>query len=245
MAQKRRFLDVWIVESNTVYREVPYTVVVDWIQQGRLLEDDMLRWSGQKDWFRLGGTPAFTAFLPRSDPYSAGDQAEALEAVHVDFSWKRRPEDEDDDIDMIPLIDVSLVLLVFFMMTAIPAAALYINMPAANNSWITEDPDLAWVGLDYKRDRDNRPDHGTLIYAVGQAEQLIDKWEEPDTEAGRREGLSHVRDALEKMSGQVEVNIQADQDMPEGYVRDLTVMLEGIRAKVTKKYVGVSEKVNP
>ena len=31
MAQKRRFIDVWIVESNTVYREVPFTVVTDWI----------------------------------------------------------------------------------------------------------------------------------------------------------------------------------------------------------------------
>ena len=40
MAEKRRFLDVWIVDSNTVYREVPFTVVADWVQQGRLLEDD-------------------------------------------------------------------------------------------------------------------------------------------------------------------------------------------------------------
>ena len=36
-AEKRRFLDVWIIESNTVYREVPYTVVCDWIQQGQKL----------------------------------------------------------------------------------------------------------------------------------------------------------------------------------------------------------------
>ena len=37
MAEKRRFLDVWIVESNTVYQEVPFEVVADWLQQGRLL----------------------------------------------------------------------------------------------------------------------------------------------------------------------------------------------------------------
>ena len=43
MTAPKRFLDVWIIESNTVYREVPFTVVADWIQQGRLLEDDMLR----------------------------------------------------------------------------------------------------------------------------------------------------------------------------------------------------------
>ncbi len=31
MAEKRRFLDVWIIESNTVYREVPFQVVADWV----------------------------------------------------------------------------------------------------------------------------------------------------------------------------------------------------------------------
>jgi hypothetical protein len=40
MAEKRRFLDIWVVDTNTVYREVPFTVVTDWIQQGRLLVED-------------------------------------------------------------------------------------------------------------------------------------------------------------------------------------------------------------
>ena len=34
MADQRRFLDVWIVETNTVYQEVPFEVVTDWL--GRL-----------------------------------------------------------------------------------------------------------------------------------------------------------------------------------------------------------------
>ena len=50
MAQKRRFFDVWIVETNQVYKEVPYTVVADWVQQGRLLEDDRLKPSGTAEW---------------------------------------------------------------------------------------------------------------------------------------------------------------------------------------------------
>ena len=40
MVEKRRFLDVWIVETNTVYQEVPFDVVTDWLQQGRLLDDE-------------------------------------------------------------------------------------------------------------------------------------------------------------------------------------------------------------
>src|SRR5436190_16318150 len=118
MAEKRQYLDVWIVESETVYREVPYTVATDWIQEGRLLEDDMLRVSGTTEWSRLATLPAFQAFLPKSEPLRAQDQAEALESVRLDFAWKPQRDEEDDDVDMIPLIDVSLVLLIFFMMTA-------------------------------------------------------------------------------------------------------------------------------
>ena len=29
MAEKRRFYDVWIIEANTVYREVPFDAVAD------------------------------------------------------------------------------------------------------------------------------------------------------------------------------------------------------------------------
>src|SRR5712692_2739605 len=122
MAEKRRFIDVWIVETNTVYKEVPYTVVADWVQQGRLLENDKLRPSGTADWFSVGEMPAFAAYLPKAEPFRAEDQAEALERVEVDFAWKPRRGDDEDDPDMIPLIDVSLVLLIFFMMTATVSA---------------------------------------------------------------------------------------------------------------------------
>src|SRR5581483_9531357 len=131
MAEKKQFLDVWILESNSVYREVPYTVVADWVQQGRLLEDDRLRSSGTGDWLPLSSMPAFAAYLPKVEPFRTEDRAEDLEPVQVDFSWKPKKEDEDDDVDMIPLIDVSLVLLLFFMMTASVAAASLIDTPLA------------------------------------------------------------------------------------------------------------------
>ena len=102
MAQKKRFLDVWIVESNTVYREVPYTVVSDWIQQSRLLGDDMVRRSGTKDWFKIGSSPELAAYIPRSDPLTVEDQAEALEPVEMGFNWKGSRGEEEDDPDMIP-----------------------------------------------------------------------------------------------------------------------------------------------
>ena len=82
MAEKRRFLDVWIVESNTVYRRCRSTVVTDWVQQGRLLEPTTS--SGRRappSGSRLGDSPSFAAYLPRPSRYAADDQAEALEPV--------------------------------------------------------------------------------------------------------------------------------------------------------------------
>jgi biopolymer transport protein ExbD len=250
MAQKRRFLDVWIVESDTVYREVPYEVTTDWVQQGRLLDDDMLRWSGQAEWFRLGSTPAFKAFMPQAETDRAEDQAEALEAVHVDFSWKRPRDEEDDDVDMIPLIDVSLVLLVFFMMTTTAvAASFYIKTPAAENGNVMSGSDLYWVGLDYKR-TGNREDQHTLVYVVGKGEEVLGKgadekrWEVADTDADREKVLNEIVQTLREQPDQLmKVTIKADEDIPSGLVRDLTRKLEGMGAtKVKDKYIGVSEK---
>jgi hypothetical protein len=251
--QKRRFLDVWIVESDTVYREVPYEVVTDWVQQGRLLDDDMLRWSGQAEWFRLGSTPMFKAYMPRAEPDRADDQAEALEQVHVDFSWKARPEEEDTEVDMIPLIDVSLVLLVFFMMliagiTTAPSSAPPIPTPGADNGWVSSDADLYWVSVQYKSVQSGR-DKTTLVWMVGKGNNVLGdppnlkQWEKPNTEAGHKEALALVLETLQQQPGQIRgLNMKGAEDIPSGLIRDLTRKVEGMRGKVTKKYIGVSEK---
>src|SRR6185437_14336668 len=97
-----------------------------------LLENDMLRRSGTAEWSPVGGSPDFAPYLPRAEPYRVDDTAEALEPVELDFRWKKRPDEEVDDVDMIPLIDVSLVLLIFFMLTASSAGlAAFVPTPPA------------------------------------------------------------------------------------------------------------------
>src|SRR5262249_61494637 len=145
MADKRRFLDVWLVETNTVYREVRFAVVADWVQQSRLLPEDMLRPSGTAQWFRVGSSPEFAPYVPRSEPHRIEDQAEALEPVQLDFAWKPRREDEDDDVDMIPLIDISLVLLIFFIMTGGVAGGFLVDTPGAVKRLPITAQRLVWV----------------------------------------------------------------------------------------------------
>jgi biopolymer transport protein ExbD len=231
MATKRRFLDVWIVESDTVYREVPYNVVVGWVSQGRLVEDDMLRWSGQAEWFRLGGTPAFAAYMPRSEPTRADDQAEALEPVSVAFAWKGRPPDDDEDVDMIPLIDVSLVLLIFFMMVASTGGALaYFNPPtAAHAEQGTRD---LWVGI--KSDANGNP----IEYYLGKGDnKVLAKTPDWDTFVG------DLNEQLQANPDLMQVTLMSDESLKfESVLRMLVELEKHPKLKVVRKYIGVTEK---
>jgi biopolymer transport protein ExbD len=236
MADKKRFLDVWIVESNTVYREVPFTVVSDWVQQGRLLEDDMLKPSGTNEWKRIGGSPDFNVYLPKPQAFRSEDQAEALEPVQLDFSYKRRHDDEDDDVDMIPLIDVSLVLLIFFMLISAGAvSASSIKLPGAQNPTVSAiNPEEVTIGIDLEG--------GTPVFSLGVGNK-------PPLDDVDHRGIHGVEELKQKLgiqlegTGRTEVTINAHKDVRSGLVRDVTAMLGSgtFRSKVDRVLIGVNE----
>jgi biopolymer transport protein ExbD len=238
MSAERRFLDVWIVESNTVYREVPFQVVSDWIQQGRLLENDKLRNSGTAEWFAVGGSPDFTPYLPRSEPDRVEDTAEALEPVELDIRWKHAPPDEDDDVDMIPLIDVSLVLLIFFMLTAATGGlAAFVPTPQAMVG--TLDPNSQVVQLNINLEgQDRKP-----VFSFSVANHFLDP-EKDSNLATMDEMLSRLQEYVNQKDEQVEVTINAHPDVKSGLIRDLIARLESgtFRNKIVQKYYGVTEK---
>jgi biopolymer transport protein ExbD len=241
MVEKRRFLDVWLIESNTVYREVPFNVVTDWVQQSRLQPDDMLRPSGTKEWLRVGDSPEFTPYVPRPEPTRVEDQAEALEPVQVEFAWKRRRDEEDDDVDMIPLIDVSLVLLIFFMLSAAGAGtAAFIDTPSAERGLVSSSPNLVWVGIDL--DGNNDP-----IFSIGQEDRPAEK---ADRNIHSISELLKRLDERLKEPVRLQVTIRAHKEVESGLVRDLTADLtrrrlpdpaNGRKGIVDAKYITVSE----
>jgi biopolymer transport protein ExbD len=148
-ANSPKSFDVWFVQSSTVYKQVPYHVVTDWIQQARLGGDDMLKPTGEPNWVKLGSLPLFQAYLPQPEVDKVGDAAEALEPIELDFNWKKRSPDDDEDVDMIPLIDISLVLLIFFMMTTTVAAISRISVPTMENAVkIDTDREIPRIDID-------------------------------------------------------------------------------------------------
>jgi biopolymer transport protein ExbD len=246
MAEKRRFLDVWIVDSNTVYKEVPFTVVADWVEQGRLLEDDMVKPSGTKEWMRLGSTPELQPYVPRPLPDRVEDVAEAQEPMGGEFAFKKRgPEDEDEDVDMIPLIDVSLVLLVFFMLSASAAAmASFVQVPETEYGQMADNPGV--MRIDISLDENDKP-----LYALGVGDAPPSADEGGKDENGEPRPLTTLAALLDRLkarlarsTSQVEVVINADKRLPARIPRDVLLALraEPFRSKVSANYFGVSEK---
>lgn len=239
MSKERRFFDVWIIETNTVYREVPFPVVSDWVQQGRLLENDRLRRSGTAEWFAVGSSPDFVPYLPRPEPDRVEDTAEALEPVELDFRWKKAPPDDDDDVDMIPLIDVSLVLLIFFMLTASSAGlAAFVQTPQADYGAISPNTEEVQLNINLEGQGDERKP--VFSFSVG------NKYLDPKDSnlPTMDEMLSRLQDHVEKLPNRVEVTINAHSDVKSGLVRDLTARLESepFRSRIIQKFIGVSEK---
>jgi biopolymer transport protein ExbD len=242
MAQKRRFLDVWIVESNTVYREVPFMVVTDWVQQGRLLADDKVRPSGTAQWYPIGGSPTFAPYLPKAQEHRAEDQAEALEPVQVDFTWRRRADDEDDDVDMIPLIDISLVLLIFFMIVSESGYVFggKIDIPGAHQKRETLAKNMKlWVGVDVEKDKEGHKNPDKRFYALGLGgEVLVSPSRDPQKVLDELEKQVAKVAKVAKFGDKVRVRIQADESVPIEVIKDMTVWLKGIQHKVNQKPPG-------
>jgi biopolymer transport protein ExbD len=238
MAEKRRFLDVWIVETNQVYTEVPFMVVSDWVQQSRLLANDMLRPSGTKEWHLLGESADFKPYLPRPEPQRVDDAAEALEAVELDFTWKKRHSEEDDDVDMIPLIDVSLVLLIFFMLTATGAGAMSsIPAPLIDHGGVTS-ADVT-VGIDLR----GEPGNETEVYSLDVSDKSAAR--DGDRSLGTKDALlARLDEVLRTSSVGVELTIHPNERVKSGVFRQFLVDLqqEPRRSKIRRINTGGREK---
>jgi biopolymer transport protein ExbD len=242
MSEKRRFLDVWLIEPNTVYREVPFDVVADWVQQGRLLPGDMMRPSGTAEWQQLGDMHDFAVYvpIPPAEP-EIESKVEPMEPVETGFSWKQRTEAEDTEVDMIPLIDVSLVLLIFFMLTTkdIGGGGSGVPTPQAQYASVANAPDIVWVGVNLQGEEGAR----VPVYSCGVGDSAP---AEGDRDlANQAQLLEHLKGLLATRNS-VDLTINAHPEVRSGDVRKLTVELEKepFRSKIAHKYTGVSEKTS-
>lgn len=218
MADKTKFFfDIWLTHGNSVYRSVPYEVVTDWIQQGRLLEDDRIRPTGSEQWFVLGEVPAFSGFIPKIDPLRTDEQAEALEPLESGFAWSHKGEDGDENVDMIPLIDVSLVLLIFFMLTSAIAVGSRIRVPeAVNLPELTGNNQMIWIGINYLGD-DQPPRYSLSVDS--------ETAKEGNNDLSKDETLRKVEEILEQQNFP-EIRVAAHRQLSFELIKDVVIALE-------------------
>lgn len=216
MADNRRLMDVWIVETNAAYKAVPFETVANWLQQARLLGEDRVRPTGTTSWFRIDSISALAPYLPQPEPQRVEDQAEALEPIEADFHWRHSSEDEDNDPDMIPLIDISLVLLIFFMMTAAIQAGLFtpIDTPPAQHQLATIIEGTYWVGID----KDSK---GALRYTLGQDDRTLEQGSAEMTQVKAR-----LQKDLAAAKGEVRINLRGDRKLPIEAIKGVQAELQ-------------------
>jgi biopolymer transport protein ExbD len=233
MAAQERILDVWLLDLNEVYSGVPFTVVADWLQQGRLLATDRVRVAGNKKWHTLDAVPAFAPYLPKPEPLRADDEAEALEPVELGFDSARGHEEDDEDVDMIPLIDISLVLLIFFMMTAAVTSGVLspIDTPAARHQLSAIASESYWVGVDVRsragvteKGDDGKPapwfslgkDHDEIVAPTRRFEEVA----------------SALAKELQKGQGDVKIRLRAEKSLSIDVVKEVTLELQGLEKQL-------------
>lgn len=152
MASAPKALDVWFASANTVYRQVPYQVVADWVRGGRLGPADKLRPAGASDsaWKPVREWDLFADYLPGPDVghTTEGAEVELPEPVEPEHHGRTRREAEDDEVDMIPLIDISMVLLVFFIIVSATGALSPVDVPDMKYAGqLSSDPDAITISI--------------------------------------------------------------------------------------------------
>lgn len=226
--------DVWFVQADTVYKSVPYGVATGWAEQGRLSANDKVRPAGvNSPWARVGDHPLLSDFLfagGRPAPVQA-DLAEQLQSVELDAGWPRRAHgDEDDDVDMIPLIDISMVLLIFFMMTATVAAISAVEVPGMRHAAeIRADPDAITVQIDKRS-------NGEVFYAVRVGEQMPAV--EDNNLATKEEVVSRLRAKFRGGGRQPEVRVACHKELPRALVHEVAKELHKLKEEKLISYYG-------
>ena len=226
MASPPKTFDVWFVAANTVYKAVPYHVVADWTGQGRLAPSDMLRAAGSTAaWQRVDSYALLRDYAPAAPTVAvvAGSAPAPVSEEDFDPLPRRHKETEDDDIDMIPLIDISMVLLVFFIMMQASGALSPVDVPDMMYAGKLSDAQNA-ITINIERGGGE-----TVFYAVriGESAPKPEHDQLPNPEAA----ITALKELLTTRDKPPEVRIACHKALPSERVTELIRELKPLREK--------------
>lgn len=246
MAKPPKAFDVWFVAANTVYKAVPYTVIADWTQGGRLAAGDKVRPAGTTvAWVTVGEHEYLADYLPRAatakvvpatpvaaSPATTGEASgagpptgEAVELPDVEPPERRKVVEEDDEVDMIPLIDVSLVLLVFFILMRAAGALAPVDVPEMKYAGqLNNDPEAITIIVEADP---KDPNSVTYSVRVGAASPKLkhDQLQTPE------EAIKALDELLSDAQRPPDVRIACQKSLPRERVYELRRELDGRQKK--------------
>ena len=227
--------DVWFVAANTVYKAVPYNVVAEWTLGGRLSGTDMVRPAGtEAAWVPVAGYELLSDYLPRPAATAEPTPGAALAPVAAPVEKPVElpdPEpgprasrfEDDDEVDMIPLIDISMVLLVFFIIIQAAGALAPVDVPEMKyGGHLSSDPEAITITIEKSSDTD-------VYYSVrvGGVSPKPGHDQLPTPEAA----IKALTEALSGATRPPEVRIACRKDLPRERVYELRRELEPLRKK--------------
>jgi biopolymer transport protein ExbD len=227
--------DVWFVAANTVYKAVPYSVAADWAQEGRLAGSDMVRPTGTTTpWVAVSAHQLLSDYMPRTAgqvavpaeasaaPAGADGAAASHEPAELpepeEFTFKRPASEEDDDVDMIPLIDVSMVLLVFFIIMRAAGALAPVDVPEMKYAGqLSNEPEAITINIDKK-------DELTVFYSARMGQSPARP--EHDNLPSPEKAIAALDELLISASKPPEVRVACRKELPRERVYELRRELE-------------------
>jgi biopolymer transport protein ExbD len=220
--------DVWFTAANTLYRNVPFAVLTGWVGQGRVSGTDKVRSAGTEAWFAVASVPLLADYLGSGEPPPAATEVGAqFEPIELDAGWPKHFSEDDDDVDMIPLIDISLVLLIFFMMTTAVSSFSPVIVPdLVHTGELSSDKDAISLNVD------KQGDQPAYAIVVGGGARQQDEKNPNDMKAV----LVLLDAALAKAQRPPEVRIACHRDLPRWVVGDL---MQELKTRKDKNQIAV------
>jgi len=240
VAKPPKAFDVWFVVVNTVYKGVPYNVAADWAQQGRLAATDMVRPSGTNmAWATVAENEFLSDYLPRPStgtavpaaasgfevvtPAPAGAPTPAELPEPDELTFRRPAGQEDDEVDMIPLIDISMVLLVFFIMLQAASALPSIDVPEMTYAGqLTNDPGAITISIEKLNETD--------VYYSVRIGPVAPK-SNHDLLSTPGKAIEALNELLATVQRPPEVRIACRQDLPYQRVVEIQEELEALQKR--------------
>ena len=132
----RRLLELKVVSLDRTYGPVPLETLVHLATEGRIAPQDLVRPAGTQPWCRVDEVPALAAALPRRAagelPGEGGEDLDLEDAAGGSWTPRRAGRQyEEPAMEMAPMIDVTLLLLIFFMLTNTLANPSPMDVPTA------------------------------------------------------------------------------------------------------------------